>query len=69
MPHSLSSTRSPPVDANTIDNIGLTNMMMVAPMHAATSHHPAISPVRTTSTRVMASDVAPATAMASARDV
>ena len=69
MPDSRSSTRSPPVDANIIDSIGLTNTMMVAPMYAATSHHPAIAPVRATSTRAMASDVAPASARASARDV
>ena len=35
MPHSRSSTRSPPIDAKIIDGIGLTNTMMVAPMHAA----------------------------------
>ena len=69
MPHSRSSTRSPPVDANIIDGIGLTNTMMVAPMHAATSHHPAFSPVRTTNVPAMASDVETASARASARDV
>ena len=43
-------------DANIVDNIGLTKTIAAAPMHAATSHHSAVSPVRTTSAPAMASD-------------
>ena len=43
-------------DANIVDNIGLTKTIAAAPMHVATSHHSAVSPVRTTSAPAMASD-------------
>ena len=57
---SFDQLSKPPVrfDVNIVDDICLTKTIAAAPMHAATSHHSAVSPVRTTSAPAMASDEA-----------